>query len=123
VFHAYAFTRSPSKADCWARRHHSSVGIAVGIAGIAIGLALLWSGRKRVQVSTFASALISLLDVAVLVVSVVLLGWVGVAVFLATNIIAFLLVSVRLAAKQEDVLLYAATQCDASKDEIYAVSQ
>ena len=44
-------------------------------------------------------------------------------VFLATNLIAFLAVSVRLAMRQEEVLLYAATQCDASKEDMYAMSK
>ena len=97
--------------------------VVVGVAGIIVGLALLWSGRKRLQLGTFGSALLSLLDIAVLVVSVVLLGWLGVAVFVVTNLVAFLIVSVRLAAKQEEILLYAATQADTSKEEMSAISK
>jgi hypothetical protein len=39
-----------------------------------------------------------------------------------TNVVAFLAVSVRLAMKQEEILLYAATQCDVSKQEMVALS-
>jgi hypothetical protein len=98
------------------------VNTLVGTLGLIAALALLWSGRKKVEVGTFGRTLISFLDLIVLVVSVVLLGWIGVAVFLATNVIAFLAVSVRLAMKQEEVLLYAATQCDASKEDMVALS-
>ncbi len=46
---------------------------------------------------TFGGTLISFLELIVLAVSVVLLGWIGVGIFLLTNVIAFLAVSVRLA--------------------------
>jgi hypothetical protein len=98
------------------------VNTLVGTLGLIAALALLWSGRKKVEVGTFGRTLISLLDLIVLVVSVVLLGWLGVAVFLVTNVIAFLAVSVRLAMKNEEILLYAATQCDASQEEMVALS-
>jgi hypothetical protein len=95
----------------------------VALLGLIVGLGLFWSGRKKVNPSTFGHALISILDLAVLIVSMVLLGWIGVWVFVATNLIAFLAVSVRLAMKQEEVLLYAATQCDSSKDQMYELTK
>lgn len=87
-----------------------------------MGLALLWSGRKKVHLSGFASTLISVLDVVLLVAGVALLGSLGVGVFVAANVVAFAAVSVRLAMKQEEMLLYAGTQCGASKEEMYALS-
>jgi hypothetical protein len=98
------------------------VNTLVGTLGLIVALALLWSGRRKVEIGTFGRTLISFLDLIVLVVSVFLLGWIGVAVFLGTNVLAFLAVSVRLAMKNEETLLYAATQCDASKEEMAALS-
>lgn len=95
----------------------------MGILGIVVGLALLWSGRKRVRISGFASALVSVLDLAVLAVSIVLLGWLGIWVFVGANLMAFVAWSVYLAAKQEEILLYAATQCGASKEEMHTLAK
>jgi hypothetical protein len=95
----------------------------VGVAGILVGIALYWTGRKRLELSRFSSALISTLDVAVLIVSVILLGWLGLVVVLVANALALVIWSVYLAAKQEELLLYAATQCDSTKEEIYALEK
>lgn len=95
----------------------------VGVVGILVGAALYWTGRKRFELSRFGSALISTLDVAVLIVSVILLGWVGLIVVLAASALAVVLWSVYLAAKRQDLLLYAATQSDSSKEEIYALEK
>lgn len=88
-----------------------------------VGVALYWTGRKRLELSRFSSALISTLDVAVLIVSVVLLGWLGLAVVIVANAVAFLATGVYLAAKREELLLYAATQCDSTKEEMYALEK
>ena len=95
----------------------------IALLGLIVGLGLFWSGRKKVNLSTFGNALFSILDLAVLLVSTALLGWIGVWVFVATNLIAFVAVSVRLAMRQEEILLYAATQCDAAKQDMYAISK
>jgi hypothetical protein len=95
----------------------------VGVAGILVGIALYWTGRKRLELSRFSSALISTLDVAVLLVGVILLGWLGLVVVLVANALAFVLWSVYLAAKREELLLYAATQCSSSTEEMYALEK
>jgi hypothetical protein len=99
------------------------VNTVIATLGLIVGLGLFWSGRKKVNLSTFGTALISILDLAVLAVSTVLLGWIGVWVFVGTNLVAFLAASVRLAMREEEVLLYAATQCDSSKEEMYELSR
>lgn len=75
---------------------------AVGIIGILVGLALLWTGIKKLRTSTLQAALLSTLDIAVLVVSVVLLGWVGVSIFVAATVIAILAWSVYMAMQKPE---------------------
>lgn len=91
---------------------------AVGIVGVLVGLALLWTGVKRLRISSLQAALLSALDIAVLLGSVALLGSLGVIIFLGATVVAILAWSIYLAAKKEDILLYAATQCGAPKQEM-----
>lgn len=96
-----------------------AVTTAVGILGILVGLALLWTGVKKLRLSSARAALLSVLDVAVLLASVALLGWLGVIVFIAATVIAILLWSVYMAMQKEEILTYAATQCGSTKEQIY----
>jgi hypothetical protein len=88
------------------------------LLGVVLGVALLWLGLKRLEVGGYWKTVISALDILVLVASAILLGWVGVILFLIANVVGLLLTSVRLAMQKEERLVYASTQCGATKEEI-----
>jgi hypothetical protein len=97
--------------------------VETGIAAVAVvvGLLLLWTGVKKIRASSYVMAVLTLLDVAVLVAATVILGWLGLALFVVVNIVALVVTSVRLAARKQELLVYAATQFEAPKEDVYAL--
>lgn len=87
--------------------------------GIVITLVLLWTGIRRIEISSFRKSVLSILEVAVLIASTFLLGWLGWLIFAVVNLVAVLAWSVYLAAQKETHLIYASTQGGTSKDEMY----
>jgi hypothetical protein len=86
------------------------MGTLISAAVLALGLILLWTGRRHYEFNSFQATLLSVLEVVGVVVSVVALGWVGVGILLAVNVIAALVWSGILAAKKQSILVDASVQ-------------
>ncbi len=82
----------------------------IGALGLILTLILLWTGWQRLEFNSFQKTLLSVFEVAVLIVSLVALGWIGIGIFLGVNIVAALLWSVILAAKKQSILVDASVQ-------------
>jgi len=82
------------------------------VIGIVVASILLFTGIRKVEVGGFMMTVLSIADLGILVVSFVLLGWVGLVLFVVVNLIALVVSSVRIAMRQESVLTYAAIQAD-----------
>lgn len=87
--------------------------------GIVIGLVLLWTGIRRIEISSFRKSVLSLLEVAALIAGTFLLGWLGWLIFAVVNLVGLLVWSLYLAAQKQTHLIYASTQSGTSKDEMY----
>lgn len=93
-------------------------------AALVVGLSLLWTGRRRLAVSSFQAVLLSVIDVVGFVIFVATLGWLGVAILVAVNLVAATVWSVVLAVKKQSILVGAAAQgADISVDEADEVWQ
>ena len=77
---------------------------------LALGLVLLWTGRRRFEFSSFQATLLSILEIVGVVVSVVTLGWLGVGILISVNLVATLVWSGILAAKKQSILVDASVQ-------------
>lgn len=95
----------------------------VGIAALIVSLALLWSGRKRVEFSSFLTTVLSVLELLGLGIAVVSLGWWGLVVLGAVNVLAVLIWSVVLASRVETKLVYAGIQVGESKETMKALAK
>ena len=82
----------------------------IGALVLVLGLVLLWTGRQRFKFSSFQATLLSILEIAGLVVSVVAMGWLGIGILLGINVIAALVWSVILAARKQSILVDASVQ-------------
>jgi hypothetical protein len=83
---------------------------AISAAVLALGLILLWTGLRHYKFNSFQATLLSVLEIVGVVVSVVALGWLGLGILLAVNVIAALVWSVILAAKKQSILVDASVQ-------------
>lgn len=93
-------------------------------AALVVGLSLLWTGRRRLAVSSFQAVLLSVIDVVGFVIFVATLGRLGVAILLAVNLVAATIWSVVLIVKKQSILVGAAAQgADISVDEADEVWQ
>lgn len=63
---------------------------ALSILGLLLGLALIWSGHRRLQWYSASKAVLSALDLLTLALAVYSLGWSGVALLAAANLFALL---------------------------------
>jgi hypothetical protein len=96
----------------------------IGAAVLVVTLALLWSGRQRLEFSSFQTTLLSVLDFLGIIISVVGLGWIGIALFVVVSVVATLTWSVVLAARKQSVLVAAAVQsASMSRDDADALWQ
>jgi hypothetical protein len=82
----------------------------VGAVGLVVGLMLLWTGRRRLEVTSFQATLLTIIDVAGFLISIVALGLLGVAIFIAVSVVAVLAWSVVLAMKKQSILVSASAQ-------------
>ncbi len=82
----------------------------IGVAGLILTLIVLWAGWQRLEFNSFQKTLLSVFEVAVLIVSLVALGLLGIVIFVAVNVAAALLWSVILAAKKQSILVDASVQ-------------
>lgn len=90
----------------------------VGALALVVSIGVLWTGRKRLEASRFTTSVLSALELLLLGLSVVLLGWLGLGLFLAANVLGFLGWSIYLAMTEEEKVIYAATQAGVEKGEI-----
>jgi len=90
----------------------------VGAVALVISLIGLWTGRRRLEVSSAWATFLSVFDVAINIISVAALGWLGVVIFVAISLIALLAWSIVLAIKKQSILISAAVQgADISREE------
>lgn len=82
------------------------------VIGIVVASILLFTGIRKVEVGGFVKTALSIADLVLLIVTFVLLGWVGLALFVVTNLIALVVSSVRTYMRQESLLTYAGIQAD-----------
>jgi hypothetical protein len=82
----------------------------IAILVLALGLVLLWTGRRRFEFNSFQATLLSILEFASFMVSVVALGWLGIAILVGVNVAAMVAWSVILAAKKQALLVDASVQ-------------
>jgi hypothetical protein len=82
----------------------------IGVLVLALSLILLWTGRQRFEFNSFQATLLSVLEIAGLVVSLVASGWIGIEVLIGVNVIAALVWSGILAAKKQSILVDASVQ-------------
>lgn len=61
----------------------------LGVLGLVAALALLWAGFRRFSWSSPASAILSVLDLAVLTLAIIQLGWFGLGLFVVLNMLGF----------------------------------
>lgn len=82
------------------------------VIGIMIASILLFTGIRKVEVGGFLKTVLSIADLVLLIISFVLLGWVGFVLFVVTNLIALVVSSVRIYMRQESLLTYAGIQAN-----------
>jgi hypothetical protein len=82
----------------------------ISAAALVVGLVLLWSWRRGLEVSSFQATLLSVIEVVGFVLAVVALGWLGMAIFVVVSLAALLVWSVVLAMKKQSILVNAAVQ-------------
>jgi len=80
------------------------------VIGIVIASILLFTGIRKVEVGGFLKAVLSIADLVLLIVSFVLLGWVGFVLFVVINLVALVVSSIRISMRQESLLTYAGIQ-------------
>jgi hypothetical protein len=79
-------------------------------AALLVGLVLLWTWRRGLEVTSFQATLLSVIEVAGFLLSIATLGWVGVAIFILVGVVAILTWSVVLALRKDRILTAAAVQ-------------
>lgn len=79
-------------------------------AALIVGLTLLWTWRRPLEVSSFQATLLSVIDVAGFIIAVAALGLLGVVIAIAVSIVAVIAWSIVLAIKKQSILIGAAVQ-------------
>jgi hypothetical protein len=77
---------------------------------LILTLGLLWSGRRRLEFSSFVATLLSVVELAGFILSAVALRWVGVAIVTGVSVVAALAWSLVLAAQKQAILVDASVQ-------------
>lgn len=90
---------------------------------VVLSLVLLWSGIKKLEVSNPIKAILSLLDLALLIAAIVGLGWAGVFLAVGVNILALLAHSISIAARYDDILTDAAVQNGSDRKEMKSLAK
>jgi hypothetical protein len=83
---------------------------ALTAAALVVGLVLLWTRRQRYEFNSFQATLLSIFEIVGVFVSMVALGWLGVAILLGINVVSALIWSAILAVKKEAILVDASVQ-------------
>lgn len=88
------------------------------VLGISLTIVVLVSGVGRIDVASYWRIVLGLLELAMLVIGVVVLGWLGLLIVVAVNLVAIVVWSVRLAMRKESTLTYAALQAKVDTSEM-----
>jgi hypothetical protein len=94
---------------------------ALQLLGVALLILAFWFGIRRVELASVWKATLSILDLALLVISVVSFGWLGLVVAGAATVLGGLAVSVRWAVQKDHLLTGAAVRAGVEKHEIEEV--
>jgi hypothetical protein len=73
------------------------MGTFLTAATLILGLVSLWAGFRHLKFSSFTATLLSIVELVGVVIAVVALGWVGLVLLVAINVVAALIWSVVLA--------------------------
>jgi hypothetical protein len=93
----------------------------LGVLGVTVAIALLWTGIKRLDARTPLAAVLSALDVLALILALVQLGWLGLVLFAAVNAAGFLAWGAAGAVFVDSQLSAGAALANADKVELRAV--
>ena len=93
---------------------------ALEAVSLGVAIALWWLGIRKIALTTPLKSILSALELGLLIASVVALRWTGLAIFVAANVVGLLLYSVRLAMRQETILVEIANRTGSSKEEVEA---
>lgn len=85
------------------------------------GVAVWWLGIRKIELSTAAKSVVSVLELGLLVGAVVGLGWLGLGLFIGASIIGFLGHAVWLAMQQEAIVVQVAVRTGADKADVEAL--
>jgi hypothetical protein len=87
-------------------------------ATLVLWLVSMWAGSRRLRFGSFATTLLSIVEVVGVVIAVVALGWLGVALLVAINVIAALIWSIVWAARKESLLAAGAAESGIDVEEL-----
>jgi hypothetical protein len=79
-------------------------------AALIVGLVLLWTWRVGLEVSSFGATFLSAITVASFIVSIITLGWIGVAILFVVCISAVITWSIVLAIRKQSILTAATVE-------------
>jgi hypothetical protein len=97
---------------------------ALTAIGIVLCLVSLWTGIRKVNLSSFQAAFLSIIELVLTGVAVKSLEWgTGLLVVGVTNLLAVLGTSVYIAMQWEDTLAHAATQSGATLDQMKGLAK
>ncbi|MCW3025659.1 MAG: hypothetical protein JWM29_1091 [Solirubrobacterales bacterium] len=96
---------------------------ALGLTTLIVSLVLLWSRTRRLEFSSLAATVLTLLELFGVGLAVVSLGWSGLVALGVVNLLALLVWSVILAARVESKLVYAATRVGESSTTMKALAK
>ena len=85
-----------------------------------MAIAVWWLGIRKVELGSAAKAVLSFVELGLLIAAVVALRWIGLAIFLSANVVGLLAQSVRLAMRQEVILVAVSVRTDSPKEEVEA---
>jgi hypothetical protein len=97
---------------------------AVSFVTVAILLAVLWSGIRRLgmKFGSRAGAALSVMELLGVALAVFVLGWGGLGAFVGANVIAVMICTVVLASRQQAKLAYASTLCGVPRKAMYRLA-
>ncbi len=88
------------------------------IAAVVLYLLLLWFGLKRVDLSKYTQISLALLDIILLIISTIKLGWIGYGAVAIANIIGIFIWSFSLFMRKDTLLTNAAAQSTNKKKDL-----
>ena len=90
--------------------------VAISVAAVLVGVGLYWTGTKKLEAGSLATAILTAADLCLCVLGFVLLGWLGLVLAAAVTVIGLLVHSVRLAMQKESHLASAGARARTDKE-------